>query len=42
LTNGSVVGQADHNMTLSHDAAGTVTIADGSVINFSNVDHIHW
>ena len=42
LTSGHIVNQGDSGMTLSHDASGTVHLADGSVITFTNVDHITW
>ncbi len=42
LTSGSISEQADGYVTLSEDAAGTVTLNDGSEMHFDGIERIEW
>ena len=42
LTNGSVSVDDGSSMTLTNDAAGTITLEDGSVINFDGIERIDY
>ena len=42
LDTGSIQSEAASGLTLSSDAAGTITMADGGVLTFTNVESIQW
>ncbi|PLW78172.1 Ig-like domain-containing protein [Cohaesibacter celericrescens] len=42
ITSGSVSDSNDHEFLLSDDASGTIDFADGSQIEFENIDRIAW
>ncbi len=42
LTNGSVSADDGSSMTLTNDAAGTITLEDGSVISFDGIERIDY
>ena len=42
LTSGSIVSQSQNLITLSSDADGALTFADGSRLNFVDIEHIQW
>ncbi|MEQ9642146.1 MAG: hypothetical protein RIM84_19130 [Alphaproteobacteria bacterium] len=42
LTEGSVVEAGDNQVTLSDDAAGSVTLEDGSQVDFEGIEQITW
>lgn len=42
LTSGSIEEQADGYVALSQDAAGTVTLNDGSELHFDGLERIEW
>lgn len=42
LTTGTVQSDDGSNMTLSDDAAGTITLEDGSQIAFENIERIEY
>ena len=42
LTTGSVQSQGDNALTLTEDAAGTITTSDGSILTFDSVEQIQW
>ena len=42
LTSGSITQQDGNQLLFSDDASGTVTLSDGSELDFDNVEQIHW
>ncbi|MFK8033463.1 MAG: calcium-binding protein, partial [Hyphomicrobiales bacterium] len=42
LTSGSVVGESETTLDLSDDASGTITMDDGSTIDFQQLEQINW
>ena len=42
LTDGSVISQANGLATLSKESAGTITLNDGTTLNFSGVEELNW
>jgi hypothetical protein len=42
LTQGSIVTSANGQLVFSQDAAGTIQLADGSMLDFSGVEAINW
>lgn len=42
LTSGSIVSTNGHEAVLSQDAAGTITLADGSDLTFQGIERIAW
>ena len=42
ITQGSVEETGDDYMVLSEDAAGTITMADGSEVAFESVERVEW
>jgi Ca2+-binding RTX toxin-like protein len=42
LTSGSVTSSGSNQLALSADAAGTIQLADGSVLDFSGVETVTW
>ncbi|MEP4431976.1 MAG: cadherin-like domain-containing protein [Hyphomicrobiales bacterium] len=42
LTSGSVVNEAEGTLDLSEDASGTITLDDGSELDFQQLEQINW
>jgi hypothetical protein len=42
LANGSVTSQGEGFLELSADAEGTLLLADGSELNFQQIERIEW
>ena len=42
ITHGEQVSEGNHHIELSQDAAGTVTMEDGSVLTFDGVEKLTW
>ncbi len=42
LASGSIEEQADGYLALTHDSSGTITLSDGSELQFDGIDRIEW
>jgi Ca2+-binding RTX toxin-like protein len=42
LTSGSIVSQNDGELVLTNDADGVISISDGSQMNVTDIERIHW
>lgn len=42
LASGSIEEQADGYVALSDDASGTITLSDGSELQFDGIERIEW
>jgi len=42
VDSGSITSQDAHSLDLSEDASGTITLQDGSEIDFQNLERIEW
>ncbi len=42
LTSGSIVSSGANDMVFSHDASGVINFADGSKIDFVEIERVHW
>ena len=40
LSRGRIVAETDHQVTLSADSAGTITLSDGSELTFNGVERV--
>ena len=42
LTSGRILTQTESQLTFSNDADGTLTFADGSRIDFADIERVQW